>query len=451
MEELIRKLLERRAELVTEVDTILVAPTTEARNLNDDEDARFTTAETEIRAIDERVAELGGVVEREREAAAYMARFNAGPRAQVTEPPVYTKRNGTSFFRDLYRAGTKGDREALERLDRNNKMVADAKAEGGEARAISTSNGAGGEFVPPLWLEEEFIKFVRPARITANLCRQGEVPAGTDSINIPKVNSGTAVAAMNGQNTGIQQTDLTTTSVSSPVITIAGGQTVSLQLIEQSPLNIDDIVLQDLAADYAQKINIQALSGTGSSGQVTGLLVQSGTTAITWTQATPALGGAGGLYAKLANAIQSVHTSRFLPPTAIIMHPRRWAWCEAQSDANGRPLVVPESGGPWNVVGNLDQQASQGLAGRMLGLPVYLDATLPVNGGAGTNQDTIVVAKMDDLWLWEGQVRAEAFQQTYAQNMSVLVRLYNYAAFQAGRYAQSIATITGTGAIAPVF
>jgi HK97 family phage major capsid protein len=313
------------------------------------------------------------------------------------------------------------------------------------------AGGNNSEFVPPLWLEDQFIKFVRPGRITANLCTLGTVPPGTDSINIPKINTGTAEAVQATQNTGVQQTDLTTTSVASPVQTIAGGQTVSLQLIEQSPLNIDEIILQDLSADYAKQLDVQVLSGTGSSGQVTGMLVQAGTTAVTWTQATPALGGAGGLYAKIANAIQSIHTSRFLPPTAIIMHPRRWAWAESQSDGNNRPLIVPHAGGPWNAVGNLENQVSQGYVGTVLGLPVFVDALIPVNGGAGTNQDTVVVAKMDDIWLWEGQVKAEAFQQTYANQMSVFVRLYNYVAFQPGRYAQSIALITGSGAITPTF
>ena len=87
---------------------------------------------------------------------------------------------------------------------------------------------------------------------------------------------------------------------------------------------------------------------------------------------------------------------------------------------------------------NLDEQASQGLVGQMLGLPVYVDALIPTNIGGGTNQDEIYLAKADDLWLWEGQVRAEAFQQTYANNLSVFVRLYNYASFQAGGSAARI-------------
>ncbi|AEW94602.1 MULTISPECIES: phage major capsid protein [Streptomycetaceae] len=451
---IIKGLQEQRAELRSNLDGILETVHSEKRSaLTEDERTKFEQGESEIRAIDERIAELDAQIVAD-EAAAEVAKRYAPPVPEqrraalgtvVTEPEIYRSgQGGRSFFKDLWLARQKGDRGAVERLERNNKVVA-------EQRAISTVNSAGGEWVPPLWLEEEWIRYVRPGRVTVDLCVMGDVPSGTDSINIPKMISGTAVAPMNGQNTGIQQTDATTGSIASSVVTIAGGQTVSLQLIEQSPLNIDDLILADLAADYAAKWSLQAINGSGSSGQVTGVLTLAGTTSVTWTQSTPALGGAGGLYAKVGSAIQSIHTTRFLPPDAIIMHPRRWAWCETQSDANGRPLVVPESGGPFNVVANADAQIPQGRVGRMLGLPVYVDPQLPTNLGAGTNQDVIIVARMSDVYAWEGTPRAETFEQTYAGNMSVLCRLYNYGSFQAGRYPQSIATITGTGAVTPAF
>lgn len=444
--EMIQALQEQRAELRKNLDGILEAVHAANRTaLTDEERARFDTGEAEIRAVDERVAELDAQIRSDEAAAELAKRYTSPADLHVSEPQVYQSgMKGRSFFKDLWLARQKGDRFALERLDRNNKMRA-------EQRALSTGSGAGGEFVPPEWLEEDWVKYVRPGRIFVDLCVKGEVPPGTDSINIPKMLTGTAVEPMTGQNTAIQETDLTTGSIASSVITIAGGQTIALQLMEQSPLNIDDLVLADLAADYAAKWSLQAISGSGSSGQVTGALTLAGTTSVAWTQTTPALGGAGGLYAKIASAIQSIHTSRFLPPDAIVMHPRRWAWCEAQSDANGRPLVLPEAGVPFNAAAIADAQIPQGRVGRMLGLPVYVDPQLPTNLGSGTNQDVIVVARMSDIYAWEGTPKAETFEQTYANNMSVLCRLYNYGSFQAGRYTQSIAAITGTGAVAPVF
>lgn len=451
--QLIATLGERRGALRTELDTVLAAPEAEQRDLTETERATFERIRGELAGIDERVAELDAQVRADEAAAETMRRYGTASVQVLSEPATYRAgMNGPSFLRDLYRHQCKGDTEARDRLVRNNREREDkVAAVAEESRALSTGSGAGGEFVPPLWLEESFIAAVRPGRVTANLCRAADLPTGTDSINIPKVNTGTAVQPVNGQNQGINETDLTTTSVASTVETIAGGQTVSLQLIEQSPLNVDQVVLDDLAADYAMRAGIQVLYGSGTSGQVVGITTLSGTNAITYTSDTPALGGAGNLYSKIGGGIAAVHTKRFLPPDAIIMTPSRWLWCATQSDANGRPLVVPLAGAPMNVMGNLDAQLPQGLVGHMLGLPVYADPNIVNNLGTGTNQDEVLVARMADVWLWEGTVRAEAFQQTYAQNMSLYVRLYNYISLQPGRYPQSISVIGGTGLVAPSF
>ncbi|MFB6848215.1 phage major capsid protein [Streptomyces sp. NPDC056373] len=440
--EWITDLLAKEAASKAEMQRILSVAEKFNRNLSSGEKARFEEAERDVHEIRERISELQAQVNAD-EASAPMARKYAPSISGVREPQVY-QRGGHSYFRDLYRARQYGDRDALDRLDRNNRMAT-------EKRAISTTTNAGGEFVPPLWLEEEWVRLARPARTTADRCEWNPLPPGTDSINIPKVNTGTATAVQASQNTAIQNTDLTTTSVSSPVITIAGGQTVSLQLMEQSPLNIDEVVLSDLAADYAQKLDVQVLSGSGSSGQLTGILTLSGTTSVAWTQATPALTGAGGLYGVLANAAQQMYSSRYLPPDCLVMHPRRWAWITAQSDSQSRPVVVPIAGGAQNAMGSQTAIAAEGAVGRLQGLDVYLDPSIPTNGGAGTNQDTILMLRSSDLFLWESNLRGEAFQQTYANQMSVFVRLYNYAAFIPGRYPASITKITGTGAVTPTF
>jgi HK97 family phage major capsid protein len=340
----------------------------------------------------------------------------------------------------MWNARQNGDRDAMDRLQRNNKGRA------AEQRSLSTVNGAGGEFVPPVWLEQQFVKLARPGRITGNLVPTQALPAGTDSLSIPKVATGTAVAVQGTQNTAIQQTDLTTTSISSSVTTVAGGQTVSLQLIEQSPLNVDDIILGDLAAAYAQQYNSLILSGSGTGGNPTGLLTLSGTNAVAITATTVA-----GLYSAIANAVQQIHTNRFLPPDTIIMHPRRWAALLAASDSTGRPLVVPNANAPMNALGTDAGVVSQGYVGTIQGLPVYVDALIPTNQGAATNQDTVIVGRFSDLIAWEGNVKAEAFAQTYANQLSVFVRLYNYMSFQPARFPKSLAVISGAGLVPPSF
>jgi HK97 family phage major capsid protein len=440
--QLIADLLAQRAAKREGLDAVLAKAQAEARGLTEAEQTAFDADEAEIRSLDTQASELDAQIQQDAITAELRKKYAPSGVSITSEPEVYRKNGGESYFRDIYHATREGRRDAVERLVRNDRMRA------AEERAISTTNGGGGEFVPPLWLENDFIKLARPGRITADLTPKFMLPAGTDVINIPKINTGTAVAPQATQNTGINQQDLTTTSVASSVVTIAGGQTISLQLLEQSPLSIDTIVLADLAADYAVKLNTQVVSGAGTGGTMTGITTVSGTNQVTYTNASPSLGT---LYSKIADAIQRIHTSRYLPPDSIIMHPRRWAWCLAQLDGNSRPLIVPDAGGPFNRLGAQDGTPSQGFVGTMGGLPVYVDATIATNLGAGTNQDAIIVARMADLMLWEGNVRAEAFQQTYAQNMSVLIRLYNYASFQPGRYPQSISVINGTGLVAPTF
>ena len=321
----------------------------EKRNPTRAEAAEFDAAEQLIREYDERIGELHDQVRADEAAAPMQAMY--APRTGEstmdkrttmpgrsgwsvgTEEETYRPDGNHSYFRDLWQARQYGDADAAGRLARNNAQQA-SRLNSAQQRAISGNTpGAGGEFVPPLWAESQFIEFARPGRVTASLVNNKPLPAGTDVINLPKINTGSAVAVQTTQNSAVQQTDITTTSASSPVVTIAGGQTLSLQLLEQSPLNMDTVILGDLAADYGMKLNGQVLNGSGTAGQATGTLTLAGTNQIAYTSATPSLAGTGGLYSKLAGAVQAIHTTRFLPPTAVIMHPRRWAWIIAQNDS----------------------------------------------------------------------------------------------------------------------
>jgi hypothetical protein len=60
--------------------------------------------------------------------------------------------------------------------------------------------------------------------------------------------------------------------VSAPVRTIAGQQDFAIQLLDQSPWGWDEVVLEDLLADYNAKLDVQVISGSGAAGQVTGIL-----------------------------------------------------------------------------------------------------------------------------------------------------------------------------------
>jgi len=441
---------ERRAAKKQELDELLAGPTSEKRDLNSDESEKFDSLVEEIRKCDERIGELEE--QEKREAAAAAARVETGhtgeqrSAAQVTDPVMYQRGDASkSFFRDLY-LSRKGDRDAHERLTRHQAQVV-------EKRALSTTAGAGGEFAPPLWLIDEYVKFARAGRKFADSLDPMPLPSGVSSVNIPKVTGGTSTAVQASQNASVSDTDLTTGSVSSGITTVAGKQVVALQLIEQSGIPFDQVVAGDLAADHARSVDTQALLGSGSSGQLEGVytyFAASGTVNVTYTQATPAVGGAGGFYAKLFAAASAIEGARFLPPDTVWMHPRRWNWILSSSDSQNRPLVTP-NGTPVNVVGEKTGNGAEGVVGQIGGLQVITDANMKTNTGVGTNQDPVMVGVKSDLKFWESAIHADTFDAPYADSMGILFRIYSYTALIPSRYTTSVSVIDGTGLIAPTF
>lgn len=460
-DELLTRLLAKREAVAKEREKLVaqrkaitdLAEQEVREDLSEEEDAEFRGLTTQIaekdealKSLDERINPL--VEERQRETsltAGAIAVRKARQSVEVTKEGVtYEKGNGRSYFRDLAMiSSNRDDGTAAARLQRHARELAT------ETRAdLNRTDGTGGYFTPPLWMMNEWIALARAGRSTANAVSNQALPGGTDSINIPKISTGTATAVQTADNAPVNETDLTDTSVQANVKTIAGQQSIALQLIEQSPINFDQVVFQDLVADYNQRVDLQVINGSGASGQVLGILNTSGIGTVTYSDTTQ---NAGTMYAAIANAIQSVHTSRFAPPTAILMHPRRWGGLLAARDTQGRPLFLPDVQGPMNAGGILSEVASQGVVGNVQGLPVITDANIPTNLGAGTNQDVILVLRTSDSILFEGGVRTRALMEVKGQNLEVVLQVYNYVAFTAGRYPAGIVQISGAGLTAPSF
>jgi len=352
--------------------------------------------------------------------------------------PVYRKGDTqVSYFRDLLGAG-RGDRDAGDRLARSQ-----------ESRTATTVAGAGGTFAPPLWLVEDFVAIARAGRVTADLGNVAQLPGGVSSVNVPKVTGNSVPGVTETQNTSITQSNFTTTSVSSGIATISARQTVSLELLTQSGVPIDQVILSDLAAGYAVTLDQQVINGSGTAGQLRGLIT-AGTT-VTFTSSAPAVvsvTAANNFYTKVLSAASTMHGARFLAPQAIVMHPRRWAWTLAGLDGQSRPIVT--AGNPsFNAVGVGGAPVAQGLVGELAGIPVFVDPNIPTNRGASTNQDVVFVLRTDDLWLWESETESASFDATLAAQNSVLFRVLGFAAYIPDRHQASVQVIDGTGLTAP--
>jgi HK97 family phage major capsid protein len=311
----------------------------------------------------------------------------------------------------------------------------------------TTTSADGGVFVPPAYLTAEYVPYARPGRPFADSVTKMDLPAGTMSINIPRVTSGTAVGPQSAgaENAAVVDTALATDYDTFPVTTIAGAQTLSQQLIDRAPIDFSDVTFKDLTLALAQQVDANCISGAGSGGVVKGVLNTGSITTTTWTTSTPTFAG---FWNQVASTKAAIASGRFLPATHMFLTPNRWEWLESQLDDTGRPLFSPQDNGPFNAAQvSPDGAVAQGVTGgRFQGLTVYQDFNVPATVQVSSqNSDIVVICKADDMYLYESPVVARALPQTYGNQLTVLLQVWEYAAFTANRYPVSAGIITGSG------
>jgi hypothetical protein len=517
---LLEQLLEQRKSLIDATAALVEARETERskfeerdeKEITAEERSAFTAAEdafgetfdskrSEIRELDKRIDEAE-LKERRREEAARASRHDV----RVTSEPLTYRRDNerdVSYFADLAAATVPSaasrmedpagavqrlqrhaeemnrelpkrdqarERRAQAQIDRAEReftgsVVGMGRRGLGESpfeRRVNPNrtDGQGGYFVPPLWLIDEYIPALRAGRVAADLCRNLDLPEGTDSINIPKLSTPTATGVQTADNQPVTSQDFTDTSVSAGVKTIAGQEDVALQLIEQSPGQIvDRVIMEDLLADYNTRVDAQVLTGTNASGQLNGILPAtnwSGTNTVTWTTSAPL----GPSYNQVLGAMASKTSyNRFdLQNLHLLGHPRRWFWFATALDGangtSGRP-VVNSRDVAYNVSAvEQDPSPAQGKVGHLpFGPDYHIDGNVPlvataagaISGGAN---DLAVAAKWDDLWLFEGNLRTRVLSEVLSGTLQLRFQAYNYVAFLV-RYGQSITVAQGTGFAAP--
>jgi Phage capsid family len=486
----------------------------ETKRPTDDERTSFAEAETrfdtevadltkEIKALDLRI-ERQELVTRSAEIAAKAGRNDV---TVGSEPEVYRRngeRDSPSYYIDLAcrahpalasKLGPKADGYA-KRLDEHSKMIedvmpkreaqrqrrAEAQIEAAERetrgrwtgrsagfeespferRAPSRIPGQGGYAIPPLWLIDDYIPYLRPGRVAAGLPRQMALPPGTDSINVPKLTTPTAVAIQTADNAPVVTQDIKDNFVNASVKTLAGFADLPLQLVEQSPGTIiDEVITRDMMAAYDVALDKQVISGNGtgaplSGGQIVGIYPATNweATSLVWNSSSPK---GQGFFQMLGAMASKTAQARFnLQDFAFLLNPRRWFWGSTYTDTNGRFIVENQDFGPYNtdalIIG--EQTPFEGLVGRVpFGPKVYIDANMPITDPGHKTEvadgDFAIGAIWDDIWLFEGDIRTDVFDQTLSGTMEIRYRLYNYVAMLQ-RYGPSVAISTGTGFAPPV-
>lgn len=378
------------------------------------------------------------------------------------EAPEYDKDNPyKSYFGDLYRFNKYSDRKALARLQRNAEETREDLEKRGvtwhdaEGRALGSTSTAGGDFLPPLYFGDLYAEYKRARRVAANLVRNLPLAAHGNTITIPRIVGGTSAAAQTADNQNVANVDAVTAIVTIPVCTVAGYIDLSRQIVERSEPGLDQLITEDLLSDYNKRVNSYVVNGTGSSGQPTGFLTQSGTNSIPYTDGSPTVPE---LYPKVMDAVRQVTEAVFEPTVGFIMTARRWAWVLSAQDDSKRPLAVPNAQGPFNALA-IHSESNPSFVDNMVpagtfgGYLVYIDETIPKTNGAGTNEDVIIGGAFKEAILWEDSAgpRTFTFEGVTSQTAAIRVQVFGYMAFTAGRYPAATSKITGTGLAAPTF
>lgn len=466
-EQIASKLAERntKSEELTNLrsaDTVDEAKVTELRTAKDALDA-------EIDQLQARTAELETEQARD-DAALRLSRevtpANKPAYDEVTrtgqEPRTYTRQTaheGTSFFADAFRSEKLGDFSARTRLERHAREV-EVHNERTE-RAVATGGFAG--LVVPQYLVEWAAPKLRAGRGIANVVNRLPLPAEGMNIVIPRGTTGASVDVQATENSAVSNTDEAWVDLTIPVRTVSGQQDVSRQSLERAQGN-DQLIYMDLARAYGARLGTQVINGSGSAGQVKGILNTAGIGAATAFGAVP---DHAIFNRKIAGANAAVYgAGEGIAPDVLVMHPRRWGWLSGLTDSQGRTFVtantVPSfnAGAVGQAVGEAYADAGVHFAGtHVSGLPVLLDNNVPTN--VGTNvEDVILSVDSDELLLWEdgdGMPRQLSFEQTTGGSLTTKLVVYGYVAFTAERYPEASAKVGGLdstatyGLVAPTF
>jgi HK97 family phage major capsid protein len=335
-----------------------------------------------------------------------------------------------------------------------------------ETRAIDTSSGSAGDFTPPQWLLEDWVQAPRTGHAFADLWPTLPVMMNAGvSVNVPRWSTGLSAAPQTSAGAPIAGSSPADTYSTCPIRTIAGYADISAQWAEQGVRIADDVVFAELMADQAASLDAQLLIGSGSSGQLTGV-IKSGTisssnmavlTAANSSASQTWLfnGGSGTPLWTAASALPGLMAKgRGKRPTHLVISPQTWDQVTGTLDGNLRPLVPPSATAP----------APGGLVD-MYGYPVLVHEGLPNSfggsaapsvstagggvfgyaDGTGTTVYSVLIAvRAPDLLLFQSAPRTEIFKDVTSGTLQWRFRISGYYASFADRYV-SAAGVSGYG------
>jgi hypothetical protein len=267
------------------------------------------------------------------------------------ESDIYLRGGSVSFLKDLD-AAANGSVAARDRL------AAHRRAEEAQRR-FHESRDLGGSLssaVVPNWVFGPTPTSIISSPFLARFSQP--LPKGMKQAE-PTFSTPPIAAAQAAQNSAVSSTGSTiTTTASSAVATYATMQTISVQVLEQSPSAVlDEVLLPTLVAAVDGAVEKDVFAGSGTSGALLGLsnLVGRSTASIATSTVVATIAGVE----QLVRSTQSAAGTAARP--LIVVHPRRLSWLRQRSAAEGLNVLGESANYDATFIGGVDLLASPGV------------------------------------------------------------------------------------------
>lgn len=161
-----------------------------------------------------------------------------------------------------------------------------------EERAGSTSATAGGAFVnntAPRYVADAFAEAARSKAVLSNVFPVEPLPDTGLDVYTARITTGLVAGVQATQNSSLGTQDIVEAKTqASPVATIAGYVDFSIQVDERAdPAYADVVMARDLGSAIGSALDLQLLTGLGTSAQLLGLISVTGIGTTAYTDASP--------------------------------------------------------------------------------------------------------------------------------------------------------------------
>lgn len=437
----------------------------EERALTDGEEEQIRSLDAEVEALDDKIKTHQRIADRAEAArAADQAASTAMAAAEgdddeaarggvlvqrasairVTDPPIYPPGSSEQFSVDLYRSllsPNMGLRAAAsEKLDRHRQQRIDED----EAVRITTASsfGADGGLVPPAYITSMIAEFPRAGKPFWDIIPKTTMPETGEKMFLPQEAETGDVAAFDNEGTNVvASAEGSVTDEEVDIVMVAGRWVTTRRSLDRG-VGITDLVWRSLTERYDVKLDAMALNGNSASNETVGILRDTATNNITWTDTTPTFQEFWPMWRK---AVGDQWTRRKLPPSLAVWSPKLWTWISSQLDTTNRPLSMGEVDIVRNPVMLGDAVGEYGVMGSSQGLNIMVDANVPTDLGAGSNETAVIVTRPMDLVAAETPTMSITAEQSQVDKLNVEFVLYGYVAFSSGWQGRAATKLTGSG------